>query len=113
MSLLDIELVFEFVEIDVLVRGIDLGVGHGEVSGCRLLRCTALPSVVDALMVVERVERPEHLVAEAAASRVQRLQVLLLRVPLQREPRREQLAADLAAVAGAERTHCRTHNNQH
>lgn len=65
----------------------------------------ALSSVVDALVVVERVERAEHLVAETAARRVERLQVLLLRVPLEGEPRRQQLPAHLAAVP---RGHCTT-----
>lgn len=97
-----------------MVGGVDFGVGAGgEVLGLRLLWQPALPAMVDALMVVERVEGAEHLVAEAAARRVQRLQVLLLRVPLQREPRRQQLAAHLAAVARPERPHCATHNNQH
>lgn len=126
---LDVELVFELVEVNVVVGrververvdGIDgverveLGVGRGaKVLRLRLLRGPALAPVVDALMVVERVEGAEHLVAEAAARRVQRLQVLLLRVPLEREPRGEQLAAHLAAVPRAQGAHCATHNNQH
>lgn len=94
--------------------GIDLSVGAGgEVLRLRLLGHAALSAVVDALMVVERVERSEHLVAEGAARRVQRLQVLLLGVPLEREPRGEQLAAHLAAVPRAQRANCATHNNQH
>lgn len=93
---------------------IDLSVGAGgEVLRLRLLGHAALPAVVDALMVVERVERTEHLVAEGAARRVQRLQVLLLGVPLEREPRGQQLAAHLAAVPRAQRANCATHNNQH
>lgn len=75
--------------------------GGGEI--LRLRR--SLPPVVDALVVVERVERAEDLVAERAARRVQRLQVLLFRVPLERQPRRQQLAAHLAAVPGAQRAH--------
>lgn len=93
---------------------IDLSVGAGgQVLRLRLLGHAALPAVVDALMVVERVERSEHLVAEGAARRVQRLQVLLLGVPLEREPRGQQLAAHLAAVPRAQRANCATHNNQH
>ena len=99
------------------MRRVDLSVGAGgEVLRLRLLRRAALPAVVDALMVVERVERSEHLVAQGAARRVQRLQVLLLGVPLERQPRGQQLAAHLAAVARAQRAHgahCATHNNQH
>lgn len=97
-----------------MVGRIDFGVGTGgEVLGLGLLREAALAAVVDALMVVERVEGAEHLVAEAAARRVQGLQVLLLRVPLERQPRGQQLAAHLAPVARAQRAHCATHNNQH
>lgn len=111
--LLDVELIFELVEIDV-VRRIDFSIrARGQVLRLRLLRQTALPAVVDALMVVERVESAEHLVAEAAARRVQRLEVLLLRVSLEGQPRREQLAANLAPVARAQWAHCATHNNQH
>lgn len=111
---LDIKLVFELVEVDVVMLRVDLSVGAGgEVLRLRLLRRAALPAVVDALMVVERVERSEHLVAQGAARRVQRLQVLLLGVPLEREPRRQQLAAHLAAVPRAQWANCATHNNQH
>lgn len=114
VSGLDVKLVFELVEVNVVVWRIELSVGAGgEVLRLGLLRHAALAAVVDALMVVERVERSEHLVAEAAARRVQRLQVLLLRVPLEREARGQQLAAHLAAVARAQRAHCATHNNQH
>lgn len=111
---LDVKLIFELVEVDIVVGGIDFSVGAGgEVLRLRLLRQAALAPVVDTLMVVERVEGAEHLVAEAAARRVQRLQVLLLRVPLEREPRGQQLAAHLAAVPRPQRPHCATHNNQH
>lgn len=112
-------MVFELVEVDIVG---ELGVLRGEVLRLRLRRQRgqggqggqrALAAVVDALMVVEGVERAEDLVAEAAARRVQRLQVLLLRVPLEREPRGEQLAAHLAAVPRAQGAHCATHNNQH
>lgn len=107
-------MIFELVEVDVVVGGSDLSVGAGgEVLGLRLLRQAALAAVVDALMVVERVERSEHLVTQAAARRVQRLQVLLLRVPLEGQPRGQQLAAHLAAVPSPQRPHCATHNNQH
>lgn len=73
----------------------------------------ALAAVVDALVVVEGVEGAEHLVAEGAPGRMQRLQVLLLSVTLEREPRRQQLAAHLATVARPQRPHCATHNDQH
>lgn len=97
-----------------MVLRIDLGVGAGgEVLWLGLLGDGALTAVVDALVVVQRVEGPEHLVAEAAARRVQRLQVLLLGVPLEGQPRGQQLAAHLAPVPRAKRPHCATHNNQH
>lgn len=111
-------MILELVEVDIVVRGGDLGVGRGgEVLRQRrgrrvraVLRVRrgqrALATVVDALVVVERVERAEHLVAQRAARRVQRLQVLLLRVPLQRQPRGQQLAAHLAPVPGSQRAHC-------
>lgn len=107
-------MIFELVKVDIVVGRIDFSVrAGGEVLGLGLLREATLAAVVDALMVVERVESSEHLVAEAAARRVQRLQMLLLGVPLQREPRGQQLAAHLAPVARAQRAHCTTHNNQH
>lgn len=90
-----------------------VGVGVGQALGLVVRGERALPAVVDRLVVVEGVERAEDLVAERAARRVQRLEVLLLRVPLEREPRREQLAAHLAPVPRAQGTHCATHNNQH
>lgn len=94
------------------MRRRDLGVAGGEVLRLLLGRA-ALAPVVDALVVVERVERAEHLVAQAAARRVQRLQVLLFRVPLERQPRRQQLAAHLASVTRPQWAHCATHNDQH
>lgn len=104
---LDIEVVFKLVEVNGMMWwvGDKLGVrAGGEVLRLRLVRVRALPPVVDALVVVERVEGPEDLVAERAASGVQRLQVLLLGVALECEPRRQQLAAHLAPVPGPQRT---------
>jgi len=49
--------------------------------------------VVNALVVVETVERAEHFVAHVADGRVQRLVVLLFDVPLQRQPGAQALAA--------------------
>lgn len=66
-------------------------------------RVLLLAPVVDALVVVQAVERTEHLVAEIAHRVVERLQVLLLLVALQRELRAQQLAADVAPVAGGQR----------
>jgi hypothetical protein len=57
--------------------------------------------MVDALVVVEAVESPEDLVAEGTDGAVKRLEVLLLLVPLERQLRRECLAADVAGVADA------------
>lgn len=57
-----------------------------------------LPTVVDALVVVQAVESPEHLVAQRADRAVQGLKVLLLFVPFQGELRREGLAAHVARV---------------
>lgn len=57
-----------------------------------------LPTVVDALVIVQAVERPEHLVAKRADRAVQGLKVLLLFVPFQGELRREGLAAHVARV---------------
>lgn len=112
--LLDIELVFEFVEVDVVVGRVEFRLRRsGEVLRLGEGRRVALATVVDALVVVERVERAEDLVAERAARRVQRLEVLLLRVALEGQPRGQQLAAHLAPVARAQGTHCATHNNQH
>lgn len=54
--------------------------------------------MVDALVIVQAVERPEHLVAERAHRAVERLKVLLLLVPLQGELRGEGLAAHVARV---------------
>lgn len=57
--------------------------------------------MIDALVVVEAVQGPEDLVAEGADGTVQRLEVLLLLVPLQRQLRREGLAAHVAGIADA------------
>lgn len=43
-----------------------------------------LPAMVDAAMVVETVERPKDFVANRAHGVVERLQVLLFLVPLER-----------------------------
>lgn len=55
--------------------------------------------MIDAAVVVEAVERAKDLVAERAHGVVQRLEVLLLLVPLERELGAEQLAAHVAPVA--------------
>lgn len=62
-----------------------------------------LSTVVDALVIVQAVQRPEHLVAERAHRAVQGLEVLLLFVPFQGELRGEGLAADVAGIANARR----------
>lgn len=61
-----------------------------------------LAPVIDALVVVQAVQRAEHLVAEIAHGIVQRLQMLLLLVPFQGQLRAEQLSADVAPVTGSE-----------
>lgn len=60
-----------------------------------------LPTMVDALVVVQAVECPEHLVAERADRAVQGLKVLLLFVPFQGEFCGEGLAAHVARVANS------------
>lgn len=62
-----------------------------------------LPTVVDALVIVQAVERPEHLVAERADRAVQGLKVLLLFVPFQGELRGEGFAAHVARVTDSRR----------
>lgn len=59
--------------------------------------------MVDALVIVQAVQRPEHLVAERADRAVQGLEVLLLFVPLEGELRREGFAANVAGIAHARR----------
>lgn len=59
--------------------------------------------MVDALVIVQAVERPEHLVAERADRAVQGLIVLLLFVPFQGELRGEGLAAYFARETAARR----------
>jgi len=59
--------------------------------------------VVDALVIVQAVQRPEHLVADRADRVVQWLIVLLLFVPFQGELRREGLAAHVARVTDPRR----------
>lgn len=66
-------------------------------------RVLLLSAMVDALVIVQTVERAEDLVAQIADRIVQRLQVLLLLVPLQRQFRAEQFAADVATVARGQR----------
>lgn len=66
-------------------------------------RVLLLSAMVDALVIVQTVERAEDLVAQIADRIVQRLQVLLLLVPLQRQFRAEQFAADVTTVARGQR----------
>lgn len=66
-------------------------------------RVLLLSAMVDALVIVQTVERAEDLVAQIADRIVQRLQVLLLLVPLQRQFCAEQFAADVATVARGQR----------
>lgn len=61
-----------------------------------------LAAMIDALVVVQRVQRAEDLVAQVANGVVQRLQVLLLLVAFQRELGAQQFAAHVAPVAGVE-----------
>lgn len=65
-----------------------------------IARVLLLSPVVDALVVVQAVQRAKHLVAQIADGIVQRLQVLLLLVSLQRELGAQQFAADIAPMAG-------------
>uniref|UniRef100_A0A182J5P8 Uncharacterized protein n=1 Tax=Anopheles atroparvus TaxID=41427 RepID=A0A182J5P8_ANOAO len=58
-----------------------------------------LPAVVDALVIVQAVQRAKHLVAEVAHRIVERLQVLLLFVPLEGQLGTQQLTAHVAPVA--------------
>lgn len=58
-----------------------------------------LAPVIDALVVVQTVQRAEHLVAQIAHCIVQGLQVLLLLVPFQRQFRAQQLAAYVTSMA--------------
>lgn len=62
-----------------------------------------LAPVVDALVVVQRVQGAKDLVAQITYGVVQRLQMLLLLVPLQGELRAQQLATDIAAMARVQR----------
>lgn len=55
--------------------------------------------MVDALVIVQTVERPEHLVAECADRAVQGLEVLLLFVPFEGELGGEGFAANVAGIA--------------
>lgn len=57
--------------------------------------------MIDALVIVQTVERPEHLVAEGANRTVQRLEVLLLFVPFEGELRGKRFAANVAGIAHA------------
>jgi len=59
--------------------------------------------VVDALVIVQAVQRPEHLVADRADRVVQWLIVLLLFVPFQGELGGERLAAHVARVTNSRR----------
>lgn len=61
-----------------------------------------LPAVVDALVVVEAVQRAKDLVAQIADGVVEWLEVLLLFVPLQRQLGAEQFAAHVTSVAGVQ-----------
>lgn len=55
--------------------------------------------MVDALVIVQTVERPEHLVAESADRAVQGLKMLLLFVPFQGELRGKGFTANVAGIA--------------
>lgn len=68
-----------------------------------LLRLRLLPPMVDALVIVEAVERAKHLVAQIANGIVQRLQVLLLLVTFQRQFGAQQLAAHVTTMARGQR----------
>lgn len=57
--------------------------------------------MVDALVVVQAVQRPEHLVAERADRAVQGLKVLLLFVPFEGELRGQGFTANVAGIADA------------
>lgn len=62
-----------------------------------------LSAMVDAAMVVETVERPKDFVTNRAHGVVERLQVLLFLVPLERELGAEQFPAHVTAMASADR----------
>lgn len=62
-----------------------------------------LASMVDALVVVQAVQGAEHLVAQIADRIVERLQVLLLLVPLQGQLGAQQFAAHVTAMARGQR----------
>lgn len=55
--------------------------------------------MVDALVIVQTVERPEHLVAESADRAIQGLKVLLLFVPFEGELRGKGFTANVAGIA--------------
>jgi hypothetical protein len=69
---------------------------------CRI-KMMLLPAMINALVIIQAVERAEHFVAEIAHGIVQRLQVLLFLVPFQCELRAQQLSTNVAAMAGGER----------
>lgn len=58
-----------------------------------------LPTMVDALVVVEAVQSSEHFMTECADRAVQRLKVLLLFVSLQSQLCRQSLPTNVACVA--------------
>ena len=62
-----------------------------------------LSPMVDALVVVEAVQRAEYFVTQIADGVVQRLEVLLLFVPLQGQFGAEQFAAHVTTVTGSQR----------
>lgn len=55
--------------------------------------------MIDALVIVQTVERPEHLVAEGAHRAIQGLEVLLLFVPFKGELRGKGFTANVAGIA--------------
>jgi len=78
------------------------GLTHtGSVMEVRMM--VLLAAMVDALVVVQRVQSAEDLVAQIAHGVVQRLQMLLFLVALKRELGAQQLAADVAPMAGIQR----------
>lgn len=68
---------FFLASIKLVFRDVSWHVRHA-----RAQSLLFLPTVVDALVIVQAVERPEHLVTERADRAVQGLKVLLLFVPL-------------------------------
>lgn len=61
-----------------------------------------LAAMIYALVVVEAVQRAKDFVAQIANGIIERLQVLLFLVPLQRQLCAEQFAAHVAAVASVQ-----------